>query len=272
MSKHARKKCPHTNFFYPYNLGLGPRAQLMLLLYEDITLNELYLGGYKKILRSHKKKINLLARELPGLLTLLLPGCSISGCSMRGRRGMAPALMGPMPQAIENLLLTNFPGETQENVSLKDIMIKPQARWDPDFLAKSQELWDTGYPLIYLSIPDEAKRKVEYLFNEKRFPEIISDALEVDWKFKQGYHTPKNSLPSEIKVLFNWAMQLGVLSNYPHSHRDYGNEWCCEPGVGCKWIGNPQSYCSLAENGNGRPQCSAHSIRCSCIENPPECE
>ena len=64
MSKHARKKCPHTNFFYPYNLGLGPRAQLMLLLYEDITLNELYLGGYKKILRSHKKKINPIKGEL----------------------------------------------------------------------------------------------------------------------------------------------------------------------------------------------------------------
>ena len=52
-----KKKCPYTNFFYPFNLGLGPRAQLMLLLYEDITLIELYTRSYKEILKVHKRKI-----------------------------------------------------------------------------------------------------------------------------------------------------------------------------------------------------------------------
>ena len=258
-----KKKCPYTNFFYPFNLGLGPRAQLMLLLYEDITLIELYTRSYKEILKVHKRKIILLSRELPGLLSLLLPGCSISGCSLPARRGKGaqPPLIGPMPQSIDNLLHTRFPGDT-----LKDIMIAPQTDWDPDFMDKSQELWDTGYPLIYLSIPDGAKQDVQILFADHNFLEVMG----ADCEFNTGYHTTKkwlrdNGEDKKLKLI-EQAMNLGVLSNYPHSHEDFGNGLCCHPGEGCVRTEDPQSYCNLVEengNGGGPPRCSAQSIICN---------
>ena len=132
--KPAKRKCPYNNFFYPYNLGLGPRAQLMLLLYENITLDELYNGDYTEILRLHKIKINLLTRELPGLLTFLLPNCDISGIAMRPGKGsrMIHRSTSPIPQAINNLLRTRFPGHP-DNITLRVIMETPQANWEPDF-------------------------------------------------------------------------------------------------------------------------------------------
>ncbi|MFC1783981.1 hypothetical protein ACFL02_10450, partial [Planctomycetota bacterium] len=147
---------------YPLNLGLKPRAELMLYLLEDTALEELFTKPFNEILEDHKKKINLFLEEIPGILALLLTEGSIRDEVNKISNDIPEA--GAMLQAIDNLLNTNplLHGDTLQKIMQED------NTQDNVFKKYSTLLWESGYPLLYYSIPDEKKNEVLKLFKQKQ--------------------------------------------------------------------------------------------------------
>jgi len=236
---------------YPLNLGLGPRAELMLYLLEETALKELFTRPLKEILEEHKKKINLFLKEIPGLLALLLAECSIRDEVNKISNDMPEAQA--MLQAINDLLNTN---PLQRGDTLQKIMQEDYAP-DNDFKNYSTRLWESGYPLLYHSIPDEKREEVQKLFKPKQEGGYDFLSHLGNWSYRDLFSKPKSASTNEQTVIIRMAKSLGVLT----LNGEMGNACCCRQTGGCRETEIVWFYCMEDEEG----ECVAFSNTCDDI-------
>ncbi len=235
--KQSLKSCPNAAFFFPFSLQLKPRGELMLLLMGDTTFNRLFNTPFKIILAEHKEKIELLIEKIPDLLELLDTGGSINQdeiifvCS-RLRRGT-------MLQALGNLIHTQ---PFSSKYSLIDIMEnKKNVLTNGDFKNASEQLWDAGYPLLYWPI--------EYYEQIHDAGRTLFDSGDIGYKFLEDW--------GKTKVRTVYLMPLsGIEEEAITSIKDVRelircpncqNEHCCVDRVECKWNGDTNSLCGIAD-------------------------
>ncbi|MCP4707592.1 MAG: hypothetical protein GY869_03120 [Planctomycetes bacterium] len=231
---------PNNTTFYPLNLGLKHRAELLLYLVEGQTLTELYTQPFQEILKNHKHKLQIFLKEIPGILASMLIDSLLKNEILKVNQDLTESQV--IPLAIDNLINTNL---LQRDDSLQQFILTDNSA-DPTFVTASQQLWDSGYPLIYQNIIRNKGDQLQKLFRIQAEGGFDFLGHLGSWTFKDMFTKSHTDCTAEQIAAVRVAKSLGVIT----LNGQMGNKRCCDQYIRCKESEDELSFCAEDSRGN----------------------